>query len=240
MTQNSLTSWFRWPAAGQAPSCQVGGRQIEAFEADPHNPFLVSFPRTGSHWLRLLMELYFDRPSLVRVFYLHDRRDYLTRHVHDIDLDVERANVIYLYRDPAPTVFSQMAYHDQGDDDLSAIEHWSDRYGRHLAKWLVNERFTERKTVLRYERLKIDIEREFGKLCDHFDAPFDGGRLVRAAQTVSKAEVERKTEHDPKVIAKGRDYADRRERFLAAHRDRIRDRVLSVEPALGRHLAEVV
>jgi hypothetical protein len=86
---------------------------IEAFIENPDSPFLVSFPRTGSHWLRLIMELYFGRPSLVRVFYYPERTDYLTLHTHDIDLDIERRNVIYLYRDPVDTVYSQLNYYKE-------------------------------------------------------------------------------------------------------------------------------
>ncbi len=87
-------------------------RILRRFLADLDSPVLVSFPRTGSHWLRMTMELYFERPSLVRVFYYPDRTNYLTLHTHDlpgvlpedIGADIERSNVIYLYRDPVDTV----------------------------------------------------------------------------------------------------------------------------------------
>ena len=86
----------------------VDAESIRKFEDNPDNPYLVSFPRTGSHWLRMVMERYFGRPSLVRVFYYPERNDFLTLHTHDLELDVQRRNVIYLYRDPVETVFSQM------------------------------------------------------------------------------------------------------------------------------------
>ena len=54
---------------------------ISAFTRDPENTFLVSFPRTGSHWLRMLTELYFERPSLLRVFYYYNRRDYFRNYM---------------------------------------------------------------------------------------------------------------------------------------------------------------
>ena len=40
---------------------------------EPEFPFLISFPRTGSHWLRMIMELYFKRPALTRIFYFKNR-----------------------------------------------------------------------------------------------------------------------------------------------------------------------
>ena len=67
-------------------SVRVAQDVVDAFVADPENTFLVSFPRTGSHWLRMLMELYFQRPSLVRVFYFNERADYMCYHTHDLDL----------------------------------------------------------------------------------------------------------------------------------------------------------
>ena len=40
----------------------------QKYTSNPEFPYLVSFPRTGSHWLRNVMELYFEKPSLTRVF----------------------------------------------------------------------------------------------------------------------------------------------------------------------------
>jgi hypothetical protein len=40
----------------------------KSFTDNPDFPYLVSYSRTGSHWLRMIMELYFEKLSLVRVF----------------------------------------------------------------------------------------------------------------------------------------------------------------------------
>jgi hypothetical protein len=192
-------------------------RIIEAFAADPDNTFLVSFPRTGSHWLRMLMEVYFGRPSLVRVFYYPERRDYLTLHTHDLELDVERTNVLYLYRDPVPTVFSQLCYHAEPLDDHTLIVHWSELYGRHLDKWLYRERFTKHKTILTYEGMKQDLVHEFGKITDHFAEQVDEARLAEAASLVTKNEVRRKTQHDTQVVQARSDYDRSRLEFSNRH-----------------------
>ena len=47
---------------------RANSKIVERHIADPEFPYLISFPRTGSHWLRMLMELYFDRPSLTLLF----------------------------------------------------------------------------------------------------------------------------------------------------------------------------
>ena len=77
----------------------------------------------------------------MRVFYYGDRKDYLTLHTHDMDLDVFRKNVIYLYRKPIPTVYSQMIYEREDINDLEKVKYWDTFYGRHLNKWLIQETF---------------------------------------------------------------------------------------------------
>ena len=190
---------------------------IQAFVDNPANPFLVSFPRTGSHWLRMVMELYFERPSLVRVFYYPDRKDYLTLHTHDMDLDVARQSVIYLYREPVDTVYSQMSYEKDDLDDPGRIRHWSSLYGRHLEKWLFTETFTARKTVIRYDRLRDTPEAEFARICAHFGQTLDADRLVEALEGVTREKVREKTPHDPGVIRLGSGYEDTRRAFRQRH-----------------------
>lgn len=191
----------------------ASSQAIRRFKADPENTFLVSFPRTGSHWLRMMMELYFGRPSLVRIFYFPERTDYLTYHTHDLDLDVSCRRVIYLYRDPVETIFSQLRYHQEAPDDRQRVVYWSDLYGRHLDKWLHQETFTRQKTILRYDRLKDNLPAEFGKVCAHFGLPVDEARLQWVAEQVSKDHVAQKTTHDPRVIARSQNYAAERQAF---------------------------
>jgi len=188
---------------------------LDDFVSCPGNTFLVSFPRTGSHWLRMLMELYFGRPSLTRAFYYPDRTDYLTLHTHDLDLKVKRSHVIYLYRDPVDTIYSQMQYHSEDSSNRARIIHWADLYGRHLDKWLHWETFAQWKTVLRYGRLKTHMTEEFPKVCEHFGEELDPQRLTEVANRVTRDQVRERTLHDPKVVNASRAYEDGRVRFRA-------------------------
>jgi hypothetical protein len=209
---------------------------IESFIANPNNTFLVSFPRTGSHWLRMLMELHFGRPSLQRVFYYPERTDYLTLHVHDLELDVARSHVIYLYRDPVATVYSHLRYKSEDIDSREKMIYWSRLYGLHLYKWLHEETFTKRKTVIRYERLQASLSEEFGRVCDHFGSPLRGERLQAAAAQVSKEHVRNKTLHDPQVINLTQAYATARQRFQVEHGQLVMQVVLDGREELGRYL----
>ncbi len=209
---------------------------IQKFISDPDFPFFVSFPRTGSHWMRLMMELYFERPSLVRAFYFKDSQDFMTYHTHDIDLDVYRKNVIYLYRDPVPTIYSQLNFYQENTEDKDKIEYWSNLYGKHLSKWLIDETVSEKKTILRYERLKTNIEDEFSKVTNHFGQSLDKEQLNNIKDRVSKEEVKKKTYHDPRVIARKNDYELSREEFTRLHSDWVYECVLKQNSGLAQYL----
>lgn len=174
---------------------------------------MVSFPRTGSHWLRMLMELYFERPSLVRAFYFHNQTDFLLHHTHDLDLKCERKNVIYLYRDPVDTIYSQLKYHKEKLDDVERIVYLADLYGRHLDKWLHQETFTEKKLLITYEEMNTDLISVFKKITRFFDETLDESKLQTAAEKITKDEVKQRTKHDKQVVQLGADYESVRTKF---------------------------
>jgi hypothetical protein len=162
----------------------------------------------------MMMELYFGRPSLVRIFYHFDKINFLTLHTHDLDLNIERDNIIYLFREPVVTIFSQVFYHHSGDiNNKEKVSHWADLYGRHLDKWLFRENFTKKKLIVRYENLEADIYSEFKKVVDFFNEPFDKDRLSKAVERVTKEEVKGKTAHDHKVISRDKFYELKKNKF---------------------------
>jgi malonyl CoA-acyl carrier protein transacylase len=198
-------------------SISLDHKIVEKFSQDPNFPYLVSFPRTGSHWLRMLMELYFDRPTLVRAFYHFESEDYLLYHTHDMELDVKRQNVIYLYREPIATIYSQLQYHRQDFNDKTHITHWANLYGEHLDKWLVTETFATKKTILTYELMSKKLPEVMAKVAVHFGQPFDATKFEGVAQKVTKEEVKRKTPHDEQVVQLNSPYTDTREVFREKH-----------------------
>lgn len=228
------------PHAGDSEeSVLLSKRVAKAFQADPENPYLVSYSRTGSHWLRMIMELYFERPTLLRAFYFPERTDYLLYHTHDLDLAVECRNAIYLYRDPVDTTYSQMVYHKDAIEAPDRIRHWAGEYAGNLDKWLHQERFTRRKTVLTYEGMKRDLAGEFEKVTRFFGQPFDPERLARAAERVSKDEVKRKTQHDRQVVQVDEQYAVTRQAFRERFADLVWAVVLEGRPQLAADFAHL-
>ena len=179
------------------------------------------------------MELYFDKPSLVRAFYFKDARDFTCYHWHDEDLALRRQNVLYLYRHPVATIYSQLNYYKENLDDTERIRYWAELYGRHLKKWLVTDDFTTKKTVLTYEGLKADLVGEFEKICRHLDAQFDSQRILQVSAQVTKTTLKEKTQHDAQVVNLSDAYAERRGRFEQQHSRLVMETVLSQEEQLG-------
>jgi hypothetical protein len=244
--QSRLLRPSHWPSAVMdrlRPVIHRDGRVahhvVGRFLRDLNNATLVSFPRTGSHWFRLICEEYFERPTLVRVFTEQHGRDFLFIHTHDNDLRVERPNVLYLYRDATSTIFSQMQYEKEPLDDSQRVVYWAHRYARHLKKWLIDETFTTTKTTLRYERLRQDPAGEFAKVAAHFGQPLDEGRLQEVMDQCSKRRIRSQTErYDPQVIDASESYERRRGEFHAMHRTRIQEVLGSVDEGLPSLLAQ--
>lgn len=212
---------------------------IKLFTDNPDFPYLVSYSRTGSHWLRMIMELYFEKPALSRAFYFKDATDFTCYHRHDMDLELRRGSVMYLYRNPVETVYSQLCYYNESPDDEERRRHWTNLYARHLSKWLVHDDFTNKKTVLTYEGMKSDMVQEFAKVCRHFGKELDVPKLKTVMEKVSKTELKKKTAHDQKVVNLSGDYELSRVGFAKKYSAQIMDEILSYEPALKRWLGNL-
>lgn len=213
-------------------SYRISNEIAEPFVADPNFPFLVSFPRTGSHWLRMMMEMYFEKPSLVRSFYYPDATDFTCYHRHDEDLLLERKNVIYLYRDPVPTVYSQMQFYKEDLKNEKRIAHWTGVYGKQLDKWLFKEKFTNKKTIVTYEGLRNDLNNEFKKITLHLGLPFDAEKLSSVQARVTKEKLKEKTKHDPRVLNLSNEYETERKDFEKNNRQFIFEHLKAQNPDL--------
>lgn len=212
-------------------------RTVKKQLKDPEFPVLISFPRTGSHYLRLLMELYFEVPSLPRIFHYKKVRSFTCCHMHDLippdrPAGIERERVIHLYRDPAPTVHSVMRYYDDDLEDPERVEHWSTVYREHLKKWLLDEDFTREKLLIRYEQLLQDPVPVFRELNGFFDADRDPKEVERIAEGVQKEDVKARTRDNPSIIGEENERKKERNAFLERFEERIQDRVFGAEPRL--------
>lgn len=147
-------------------------------------PLFISYPRTGSHWINAVMELYFDKPRLppIRATFLDpSRSDWGWFHDHDtISWDTLYIKskcplgVLYLYRNPVDTVFSWIIYNFNNGQSLkklpidrltNLVTAVSQQYRDHLNKWLIE---TPAKVFVRYENFKKDPVGEFYKIYSYW------------------------------------------------------------------------
>ena len=184
------------------------------------------------------MERYFSKPALVRAFYFKDADEFTCLHTHDLDLSVQRQDVIYLYRDPVDTIYSQMKYHKEDLNDRDRIIYWAQLYGKHLFKWLIEECVSKHKTIIRYEGLKRSIVDEFSKVCSHFGEECDGDRLLEVADSITKERVKEKTTHDPQVVSLASDYEAERAWFRSEYGNLVWDNVLEGREQLKEQFGE--
>jgi hypothetical protein len=214
-------------------SVGISNEQVVKFLENPDAPHLISFPRTGSHWLRMLMELYLAKPSLVRVFYYFDTQDYSCYHWHDEDLKYQLVrNLMYLYREPVNTVFSQMMYHKEDMSNENRIWYWSVLYAKHVSKWALDENIAQRKILLSYDAMNINLNEEFKKVCDFFNVDFDAEKLEKASLQVSKENLKKRTAHDSQVVNIGTEYEKHRINFVEQNSEYIWRTFISVNSKL--------
>lgn len=198
-------------------------------------PALISFPRTGSHWLRMALELYFDRPMLTRHFFEHASDRVLLWHGHDKGLDYRATGpVIYLYRGPVDVVFSELTFrHGEGAVDVSGevVDEVAEHYRRHLRRWLLGEGRggepggEKPGAVLAYEWMldrPLEALRPVVELLMDEGESFDAGRLEAAWGRVTPSEVRDRTEYLSEVM----DRAAHKELRRALFRYRYGGRVL--------------
>jgi len=198
---------------------RVNPKLVKKITADPDFPFLVSFGRTGSHWLRMMMELYTGKPSMRRIFYYTDAKEFTCCHTHDSDLKTTRKNVIYLYRNPVGTVFSKINYFKQDLDSEKVIIETLNRYIKHLTKWLLEENFTTKKTIISYDGMKNDINNEFKKICDHLSYEFDAEKLKNVTKQISKEKLKEMTNYNPQIVHIESEYELKRKKFYKNYKD---------------------
>jgi hypothetical protein len=147
-------------------------------------PYIISFPRTGTHWLNTMLELYFDRNRVIPnyagtiTFVNKLNHDFMWYSAHDENLILgppeNKLGTLYLYRDPVDTLHSLVQAHTAQPDhneigftQEQLVEKWSDRYQKHLSKWLLQKEFNVR-TAISYEELKKDTVAGLQKAVKHF------------------------------------------------------------------------
>lgn len=208
-------------------------------------PRLVSYPRTGSHWLRILLEAYLGEPSYVQSFFDPNPKSFWGFHIHDRRTGnyepsegVTRGlkKVIYLHRDPVDTIYSQLRYdHTISSNWNGERNDWLDNqvqvliseYKKHIVRWTRENSDIESIISLAYEELKSNPVESLSAVIRFLDKPVDERKILEVYEKCSKSLTKSVTPHDPAALSSEavqapETYEGTRERFRNAYEKVVR------------------
>jgi hypothetical protein len=169
-------------------------------------PRLVSFPRTGSHWFRYVMEVAIEQPAIVSSYYYPNPDKCWGLHIHDRWLDNKDVpptrnlkNVIYLFRDGIDTVYSMLRYDktipDNWDGTRSEtidyeVQAATLQYKEHLERWRFKRDDIERCLEVRYENLMKHPKQVFQEVFNFLGLEVSDEKLEYAINDATKEKID--------------------------------------------------
>jgi hypothetical protein len=187
----------------------------------PDDTFLVSYPKSGNTWARVLIAnlLSPEKPADFRAInrLVPDPSSESKRHFMNMPkprvikshfvFDPRYPRVIYIVRDPRDVVISEYHYQrkTRNIDDAYPLEEYVRRFiagetypengswGEHVTGWLSARNGDPRFLLLRYERLLSDPVEELARIASFLNIPATTQRLAEIV-TLSSADRMRKLE----------------------------------------------
>jgi len=193
-------------------------------------PWFISLPRSGSNWIMGMMELYFEKPRgpliedhphrAFRYWYPDGttKDDLMWEAAHDQQgLDIQSSDSefgdIFLYRKDVVAYCYSNCKRDKNDKRLN---YFLKEYSKTMAKWLPLA-----KTVIAYEDMVANPEKEFRKIVKHFGQRWSKKKFAKAYAQVTKEDlVSRNPNEDKRDVM----YADMLSVEYTAGRKEFRDK----------------
>ena len=212
--------------------------QDEEIFSNRNYPRLISFPRTGSHWLRLLIEAYTFVPCAVQSFFVKNPKKCWGIHIHNRMIKdphpsegpvINLGKVIYLYRNPVDVIWSNLVYDGKSPELADVeIERLIHEYKDHLERWLGNPEDIKEICYITYEDLKENSIPTLKKVLHFLDfPPPDEGKLSKIYQFANLHRSNLHFKHDPKIITnrqfgpQKKEYFEEKSRFIKKYKDKI-------------------
>ena len=183
-------------------------KSIEHHYENHDLPRLVSYPRTGSHWLRIILEAYLEMPCGPQAFLFPDN-DPWGIHVHDRAVGqgahqegpiTHLKKVIYLHRDPVNVIFSQFKYEGRTSVAESDVEKLICEYAAHLQRWRFDNTDVGSILDITYEEIKLYPPVALTKIIKFLDYTVDDLKITSVCNQVDKELTKKMTPHDPRAL----------------------------------------
>ena len=146
-------------------------------------PLLITYSRSGTNWLRYVIELLSGRPTPGHER-LHGGEDYVVDRAHQGYLVAEEYRRIILvvrnYKESLVRHYiDEWKANKDGSRNVDVVGFLDDRSGRQPPEWFIENirayhEFTGDKLLLYYEDLMTDPEAELRRLIEFLDLPRDG------------------------------------------------------------------
>ena len=210
---------------------------IKAYYDDDSFPRLISYPRTGSHWLRIMLEEYLEMPCGPQAFFYPDSPPWAL-HVHDRFVGQEAyqegpvtnlKKVVYLHRDPIDTIFSQLKYEGFSEPTDREVDKLTEEYSLHIDRWLHNNEDISELFEITYEEMKLDTAASLRGILLFLGYAIDEDRIAKVCKQSSKSKTKSVTPHDPKALNaqslnEPENYSFQKEAFKIKFGDRINNK----------------
>lgn len=165
---------------------------------------LVSYPRTGSHYVRIIIEDCIGLPCAPTSFLGNEGKIPWGFHLHDRivgrgDEGVVSGfeKVVYLYRSPVDTIFSHIKYQETEDWLLIAEE-----YKMHLTRWLHKNSDCKSILIKNYDEILRNPLIHFNDILRYINFEVDKDIIVAAIGRTTIGRVRALTDKiDSKVVS---------------------------------------
>lgn len=194
---------------------------------------LISFPRTGSRWLKFSMEVFIAGRALHELTNEYYQDYHVMKHTHDFNLEETHKDFIYLYRNPVDTVYSLMEYENMDKSNKESIVEISKKYAMHAKRWMIDVDSTIKKTIVAYEDLRETWNDEFEKICTHIGVEFSKDKF-RLFENMTKENLKPKMPFmdNYKLINTSEEYATNRSEFASLNKEIIMKAFIEVDTDL--------
>ncbi|MFC1488209.1 hypothetical protein ACFL6B_00005 [Thermodesulfobacteriota bacterium] len=170
------------------------------------------------------------------------RNDWMWFHDHDPELKIKHDNVLYMYREPVATIYSNVIYQYFDNRKFvlpfrfirwnkvickESVIHFAEDYRNHLQKWLLSP--NRAKTVICHDRIIKERNNEFMKICSYFGLDLDENSLSWAFSQVTKEELVKRVKQTAPMGSHilHKSYEKRRDNFIEVWGDTIREIVVT-------------
>ena len=157
------------------------------YKLNPNNPYLISYPRCGSHYLRLFLEEYVRKPTLPSHILHHTNKEYFLYHDHGANPRFIYNNYIYLYRDPVDAIYSYLIYNNTNTKDKKTINRFAIHFAWSLSKYCIDDNSSQNKAlIVKYENLLNKPTKTFSKVLNHLKVDVDYSKINNLVEKIDK------------------------------------------------------